>query len=124
MSQVGGPSQVPAMQAPLVVQQPRVLKVQLPETFEGKPGTLERFLIQLQLYFRFHVDQFSTHIDKILFACTYCRGSAFDWLEGYIQDYLEHSGETNQDRREETDKLMKSYASFEAKLRAIFGDLN
>ena len=121
MSQVGGSKQT---QAPMVLHTPKPVKVHPPDVFEGKRGTVEAFLMQLELYYGFHTQQLTAHIDKILFACFYMRGAAFEWAQGYVEDYLKHPRVTNEDRREETDGLFKAYASFEKELRAIFGNPN
>src|SRR5437016_2576162 len=100
------------------------VKVQLPDVFEGKRGTVEVFLMQLELYYEFHTQQLMAHVDKILFACSYMRGAAFECAQCYHEDYLKHPGVTNEDRREQTDELFKVYASFEKELRAIFRNPN
>ena len=122
MSQVGGSKQTQA--APTVVHAPKPVKVHPPDVFEGKRGTVEAFLMQLELYYGFHTQQLQVHIDKILFACSYMRGAAFEWAQGYVEDYLKHPGISNEDRREETDELFETYANFEKELRAIFGNPN
>src|SRR5947199_7286124 len=122
MSQVGGSKQTQA--APMVLHTPKPVKVHPPDVFEGKRGTVEAFLMQLELYYGFHTQQLTAHVDKILFACSYMRGAAFEWAQGYVEDYLKHPGVTNEDRREEMDELFKAYTSFEKELRAIFGNPN
>ena len=108
----------------VIVQNPKPLKVQAPEVFEGKVGILDKFMIQLRLYYGFHPDQFTADIDKILFACSYMRGVAFAWAEGYLTDYLEHPGTHNAARSDETNRFFQNFAGYETRLKTMFGDPN
>src|SRR5204862_204898 len=106
MSQVGGSKQTQA--APTVVHAPKPVKVHPPDVFEGKRGTVEAFLMQLELYYGIHTQQLQVHIDKILFACSYMRGAAFEWAQGEAEDYLKHPAMSTEDRREQNEQSQET----------------
>src|SRR5436309_12824419 len=95
------PAYAPPMQA---VVMPQPVKVHLPDLFDGSRQQLSAFFSQLALYFEFHTNQFSPNQPekKILFATMLMRESAYEWFEGYLDDYLkspndptQHEDETN-----------------------------
>jgi len=104
---------------------PRPVKVHLPDLFDGSRQQLSSFFGQLALYFGFHTDQFPADQPekKILFATTLMRGSAYEWFEGYLDDYLESPNDETQ-REDETNEIFQSYEVFKEKLTQTFGDLD
>ena len=112
----------PPMQAVIM---PRPVKVHLPDLFDGSRQQLSSFFGQLALYFGFHTDQFPADQPekKILFATTLMRGSAYEWFEGYLDDYLESPNDETQ-REDETNEIFQSYEVFKEKLTQTFGDLD
>ena len=112
----------PPMQAVIM---PRPVKVHLPDLFDGSRQQLSSFFGQLALYFGFHTDQFPADQPekKILFATTLMRGSAYEWFEGYLDDYLESPNDETQ-CEDETNEIFQSYEVFKEKLTQTFEDLD
>src|SRR5436190_24313617 len=94
----------PPMQAVIM---PRPVKVHLPDLFDGSRQQLSSFFGQLALYFGFHTDQFPADQPekKILFVTTLMRESAYEWFEGYLDDYLKSPNART--RRTRSFNLMK-----------------
>ena len=78
--------EVPAPAPALVIIKP--LKINTPEPFDGSKGKLQAFFFQIELFFGFNVDRFSTDKHKVLFASTYLRGPAFKWFNSFLMDFL------------------------------------
>ena len=57
---------------------PKPLKIHVPDTYAGKKGKFKAFLYQLDLFFGFNADRFSTDKDRILFVITYIKKPAFE----------------------------------------------
>ena len=81
---------VPDASALVVVHAPWHIKVKEPELFSGKTGQLRPFLTQLRLYFGFNLDPFCEDYDKVLFATSYMREGAYEWVAGRLENYLKH----------------------------------
>ncbi|KAK2730299.1 reverse transcriptase domain protein [Colletotrichum kahawae] len=52
------------------------LKLSAPVTYDGTPGTLKGFLIQVKNYQNFHHGDFTNETEKVVHAATYLRGKA------------------------------------------------
>ena len=76
--------EVPAP-APVII---KLLKINTPEPFDGSRGKLRAFFSQIELFFGFNVDRFTTDKHKVLFASTYLRGPAFEWFNSFLMDFL------------------------------------
>jgi len=59
----------------------RNIKTTKPDTFHGSRSKLRSFIIQLAIYFALQPDDFNTDVNKIMFAASLLRDSAFDWFE-------------------------------------------
>ena len=47
-------------------------------------------MTQLRLYFGFNPDPFREDCDKVLFATSYMREGAYEWVAGRLEDYLKY----------------------------------
>ncbi len=60
--------------------------------------------------------------DKVLCVANLLSGSAFDWFEPRMRDFLEHG--TDDERDSETKRLFSKYSNFTAELKAVFGEVD
>jgi Retrotransposon gag protein len=59
--------------------------------------------------------------DKVIFCATYLRGSAYDWFEPTLTDYLENN---LGDRKEHTTATFNSYIQFKTDLKKVYKSID
>ena len=96
-------------------------KVNQPDTFTGTRSKVNSFISQLDIYFTLRPSQFSSDIEKIFFAASYLRDSAFHWFEPQLRLLTAHAS-GSLDSLPET--VVKTYSDFRTTLRATFGDID
>ena len=112
-------SEVPApAPAPVII---KPLKINTPEPFDGSRGKLQAFFSQVKLFFGFNVDRFPTDKHKVLFASIYLRGSAFEWFNSFLTNFLNNEPDKKDDG---TIEVTQNYSNFKNKLRQIFGNFD
>jgi len=80
-----------------------------PEFFTGNASELRKFLTQCQQVFRLQPSKFPTGIVKVMYAATYLRGTAYTWIQPYLdQDVLP--------------AWMEDFPTFSRKIINVFGD--
>lgn len=92
----------------------RNIKTTKPDTFHGSRSKLRSFISQLAIYFALQPDDFNTDVNKIMFAASLLRDSAFDWFEPNL-------------RKRDSDNpppIITSYKTFIASLESTFGDID
>src|SRR5277367_1186493 len=65
-------------------------KLALPDTFNGSRAKLKAHLAQVDLYIGFNLEKFRAETDKVMWAISFLRGAAFDWIEFFLNDFTEH----------------------------------
>ncbi len=86
--------------------------VKSPDPYDGKsPLQLKEFLSQVNLVFKLQPSAFSDDHGKIMFVASRLRGSAFTWVEPFIDD-------------ENPPPWMTSYRLFAEQLCKVFGELD
>jgi Retrotransposon gag protein/Zinc knuckle len=96
-------------------------KVQPPEAFDGTRGKLQAFLTQMGLYLLYYSENLQQEKDKVLCAANLLKGSAFEWFEPRLRDYLDNP---EPERDPETVRLFSRYSHFTTELRAVFGEVD
>ncbi|KAK2772737.1 reverse transcriptase domain protein [Colletotrichum kahawae] len=96
------------------------LKLSAPITYNGTPGTLKGFLIQVKNYQNFHHRDFANETEKVVHAATYLRGKALQWFEPIQEEYLKY--ETLNECTTETRNIYANFQGFEDALRSLFQD--
>ncbi|KAH0420200.1 hypothetical protein CcaCcLH18_14136 [Colletotrichum camelliae] len=96
------------------------LKLSAPVTYDGTPGTLKGFLIQVKNYQNFHHGDFASETEKVVHAATYLRGKALKWFEPIQEEYLKC--ETLDECTTETRDIYANFQGFEDALRSLFQD--
>ena len=113
----------PAPVVPTIVQYPpKPLKIHVPDTYAGERGKLKAFLCQLDLFFGFNADRFPTDKDRVLFATTYMRGPAFEWIEVFLTDFMKNKDQASL-AQQETKEIFGFYDKFQEKIKRVFGDV-
>ena len=98
---------------------PKMPKVRTPNTFSGQRGELKKFLMQCDVYFQLREAEFDTETDRVLFAAGLMRGTAAEWIEPTIQDYLDHPVAQQQSQ---TRTMVTDYGALKQQLINMFGD--
>ncbi|KAF4474589.1 Retrotransposon-derived protein PEG10 [Colletotrichum fructicola Nara gc5] len=96
------------------------LKLSAPITYDGTPGQLKSFLIQVKNYQNFHHGDFTSQTEKVVHAATYLRGRALKWFEPIQEEFLKY--ETLDECSTETRDIYSSFQGFEDALRSLFQD--
>jgi hypothetical protein len=110
--------------APVVVREDKVtsLKMTLLDTFNGNRSKLKAHLAQIDLYIGFNLEKFKSEVDKVMWAVSFLRGSAFDWIEFFLNDYVDNP--SDDDREPETLAIFGSYAEYKKRINRVFGDID
>jgi hypothetical protein len=86
------------------------IKVRSPDIFYGKPASqLRQFLTQLRLVFLSRPSQFQSGQSKVIYAVSYLRGTAFSWIQPYIE-------------MDDPPAWFSDFALFTAEINKLFGD--
>ncbi len=64
-----------------------VAKVALPPKFKGVSLKLKEFLAKLKIYLNYNEDNFEDKANKVLFAISYLKEGAFEFIKVYLDDY-------------------------------------
>jgi hypothetical protein len=99
----------------------RHLKVPLPDKYDGSKGKLQAFLTSANMYIRYNKGLFPTEADKVLVIANQLSGTAFDWMEPRIRDWLDNHYDEQQP---ETRYMFKDFEHFVQKLQQIYGNMD
>jgi hypothetical protein len=108
------------------------VKMPLPDTYDGSRAKLKSFLMQAELYIGFNGHMFPIEPQKVLWAASFMRGRAFEWIQTFTNDHLANLGSTTPDgkvitedkRDNETKILFYSWNNFKIKINRMFGDID
>lgn len=127
MSVKGESSRQPA--APILVGEiDKNLKVKVPDSFSGERSKLRGFLIQVDLYLTFNNKRFASDTERILWVVTLLQGAALNWIEGFVQDYLENTNKygqiSNDTMEDKTVEIFSTWKGFVKNIKATFGEVD
>ena len=105
------------------LQTEKPIKVPLPDLFHGDHAKLKQFLMQVDLYIAFNQKKFKTDHSKAMWTSSFLKGTAFNWIETYIEDHLKNYSSNDDLRNEETRKLFDDFEAYKACLEMMFGDI-
>lgn len=97
----------------------RRLKFPEPPRYNGTKGTLRGYLTQMRAYIVYYGSDLPEEADKVMCAAAFLTGDALIWFEPFQRDYLEKGPN---DCDPDTKDIFSSYATYEKKLKAAFGD--
>lgn len=103
------------------------LKVQVPDKYFGERNKLKGFLIQVNLYMTFNGNRFASDTERVLWTVSLLAGDALNWIEGFLQDYMEHTdryGSTNDNMEDRTMEIFGTWRGFERQIKATFGEVD
>ena len=70
------------------------IKVNPPSEFNGRRDQIKPFQLQCKLYWELNPDKVIGSRKKTLFALSYFRGKALEWIQPHMEDFIDHpSGE-------------------------------
>ena len=118
-SKGGHSKRAAAAAAPLGAKTPP--KMTLPDTFNGSRSRFKAHLVQVDLYIGFNLDKFKTEVDKVMWAISFLRGAAFDWIEVFLNDFMDNKEDS---REPETDAIFGSYAEYKKRINRVFRDID
>jgi hypothetical protein len=99
---------MPATTQPLAA--PPEVKVNTPENFDGiGASNLRNFLTQIRLVFDLQPSKFLNGKTKVKYACSFLRGSAFSWIQPYLD-------------MDDPPAWMDDFSLFAAEITKAFGD--
>jgi RNase H-like domain found in reverse transcriptase/Reverse transcriptase (RNA-dependent DNA polymerase)/Integrase zinc binding domain/Chromo (CHRromatin Organisation MOdifier) domain/Retrotransposon gag protein len=115
-----------------IQERPVEVRLPLPETYDGSRTKLKAFLMQAELYIGFNGHMFSIEPQKVLWAASFMRGRAFEWIQTFTNDHLANLGITGPDgkviqedtRDSETQILFHTWNNFKVKINRMFGDID
>jgi hypothetical protein len=101
------------------------IKYKTIEPFSGERNKLQGFLLQLRLYVKFNGERFRSETEQVLWAVTLLEGKAMNWIEGFLEDYLNltnSKGEINHSKMEDTTiRIFATWKGFVNEIKANFG---
>src|SRR6266550_7417172 len=108
------------------------VKMPLPDTYDGSRTKLKAFLMQSELYIGFNGHMFANEPQKVLWAASFMRGRAFEWIQTFTNDHLANLSLTAPDgsviqedtRDEETKVIFLTWNNFKVKISRMFGDID
>jgi Retrotransposon gag protein len=71
----------------------------------------------------FHVHKFSGDVEKVLWATSFLRGRAFDWIETFVSDYLKNVSDPSE-MEQETRAIFGTWEGYKGRISRVFGDID
>lgn len=102
-----------------------VLKIKEPEPFQGNRNKLSGFLLQCEIYFKFHEEKFKIDGDKGMWVAMLLRGAAFHWIEPHLEDFLSNrhaTGVPTTGAKQSTKDIFQTWKGFKNQIQKMFGD--
>src|SRR4051794_7914870 len=100
------------------------IKYKTVDPFSGERNQLQGFLLQLRLYVKFNGARFNSETEQVLWAVSLLQGKALNWVEGFLEDYLNHSGpngELSKNMEPTTIKIFNKWNGFLDEIKTNFG---
>jgi retrotransposon gag protein/zinc knuckle protein len=100
--------------------------VRPPKAFTGRREDLRRFLSGMRLFFYHNPDKYDKETKKTMFLVTRLEGKAFDWIEHYLDNFMETKDNPNlEGMTPDTRTLFANYEhGMVANLKRMYGDLD
>lgn len=114
------------VRTPATVHPANGLRVQMPDTFSGNRSQFKPFIVQCEMYMILNQDKFAHDTTKVLFMCTFLRGSALDCIQPHLEDFVanKHStGVVTKQMKENTKVVFQTLSGFYEAMGQVFGDI-
>ncbi|KAL0929889.1 reverse transcriptase domain protein [Colletotrichum truncatum] len=95
------------------------LKLNTPTTFDGTPGQLKGYLVQIRTYQAFHINTFQNDTERVVHAATFLKGKALAWFEPLQQEWLDTPIERYS---QEVKDIFFSFSGYVKALQSLFLD--
>src|SRR5438045_5078441 len=105
------------------LQTEKPVKVPLLDPFHGDRSKLKQFLMQVDLYITFNQKKFKSDHSKAMWTSSFLKGTAFNWIETYIEDHLKNYSSNDDLQSDETWKLFDNFGTYKARLEMMFGNI-
>ncbi|KAM0701566.1 hypothetical protein Q7P35_010474 [Cladosporium inversicolor] len=97
----------------------RGTKVNPPIEFTGRRDQIKSFRLQCKLYWEMHPEKFEKNArGKMLFAMSYLRGKALEWIQPYMEDYIDNTNLG--DLKDSTIEILGSVDKFFDNIKQVF----
>lgn len=94
-------------------------KVNLPMEFTGRRDQIKSFRLQCKLYWEMHPEKFEKNArGKLLFAMSYLRGKALEWIQPHMEDYIDNTNPGN--LKDSTIEILGSVDQFFDSVKQVF----
>ncbi len=97
------------------------IKISTSNLYHDDRDKLEAYLVQIELYVKWHSFQFKFIENKVLFAFIYLKDNAFTWFHHYLMNYLQKKSEK---REKKINTIFRDLQTFEKRLRRVFEDID
>lgn len=95
-------------------------KVGNPDEFAGGRNQVEPFVLQCQLVFAMDQEKWAGSHKKIMYVISYMKGPAFEFIQPYLKDYLEHLAVATE-RKDSTRRILNTESALFKEIRSTFG---
>ena len=94
-------------------------KVNPPAEFTGRRDQIKSFRLQCKLYWEMNPEKFEKNArGKLLFAMSYLRGKALEWIQPHMEDYIDHTNPA--DLKDSTIDVLGSVDKFFDNIKETF----
>jgi hypothetical protein len=87
-----------------------IIKLRLPEPFDGSPAIQEKYITEVKTYFRYFNVTLKDKDDKVLFAGGCLTSAAAKWFRLFLKDWNNCKAWT--ELQEETQYVFEKYENF------------
>ena len=101
----------------------RPFEVKKSDVFNENKSKLRVFLTQTELYIDFNVNKFNENQKKILWASTYFKNKAFDWIDIYVRNFIDHKNDL-ENRETNIDTMFAFWNNFKTELNRMYEDID
>ena len=116
----------------VVAQEVVRVKMPLPDNYNRSWTKLKAFIMQAELYIRFNQVMFANEPQKVLWAASFMRGRAFEWIQTFMEDHLSNlpiaglnREVVQRDTRDNKTKILfLLWNNFKKKICRMFGDID
>lgn len=94
-------------------------KVNPPMEFTGRRDQIKSFRLQCKLYWEMNPEKFEKSArNKMLFAMSYFRGKALEWIQPHMEDYIDHTSPS--ELKDSTIEMLGSVDTFFNNIKETF----
>jgi len=96
------------------------MKVGAPTEFTGARTQVEPFILQCRIVFAIDHEKWTSQHKRLMYIVSYMKGPAFEFIQPYLKDYLEHLSPV-EDRKDSTRAILRTSDTLFQEIRSTFG---